>query len=72
MASLLIKNIPNELHEHLRERAARHHRSMNKEVIVLLEQVMEGPRPGHLPEPVQLKRPIDTKTILRARDEGRR
>ncbi len=72
MASLLIKNIPDELHELLRKRAARHHRSMNKEVIVLLEQVMEGSRPGAIPEPAPLKRPIDTRTIMRARDEGRR
>lgn len=35
MASLLIKNIPPELHNCLRECAAANHRSMNGEVIAI-------------------------------------
>lgn len=40
MATLTIKNIPDELHERLKERAKQHRRSINSEVIVCLEQVL--------------------------------
>ena len=71
MPSLLIKNIPEELRGQLRDRAARHHRSMNKEVIVLLERALGGTRTNVLPEPIALKRPLDTRTLLRARKARR-
>lgn len=71
MPSLLIKNIPEELRGLLRERAIQHHRSMNKEVIVLLERALGGTRSSALPEPIALKKPLDTKTLLRARKAGR-
>ena len=44
MATLTVKNIPDELHERLKQRAAQHRRSLNSEVIVCLEQVL-GSRP---------------------------
>jgi plasmid stability protein len=37
MASVLIKNLPDELHRQLKLRAQRHHRSLNKELIALIE-----------------------------------
>ena len=40
MATLTIKNIPDEVYEQLKHRAARHRRSVNSEVIVCLEQVL--------------------------------
>lgn len=40
MASLTIKNIPDELYEHLRQAASIHHRSINSELIVCLEKVL--------------------------------
>ncbi len=39
MATLTIKNIPDDLCQRLRERAKQHRRSINSEVIVCLEQV---------------------------------
>jgi antitoxin FitA len=42
MATLTIKNIPDEVYEQLKQRAARHRRSVNSEVIVCLEQVLGG------------------------------
>ncbi len=42
MASLLIKNLPKTLHQKIRELALQHHRSMNKETIVLLEEAVTG------------------------------
>jgi len=40
MATLTIKNIPDELYGRLKERAKQHRRSINSEVIVCLEQVL--------------------------------
>ena len=40
MATLTIKNIPDEVYEQLKQRAARHRRSVNSEVIVCLEKVL--------------------------------
>jgi plasmid stability protein len=40
MATLTIKNIPDEVYEQLKQSAARHRRSVNSEVIVCLEKVL--------------------------------
>ncbi len=40
MASLTIKNIPDNLYEHLKHAASNHHRSINSEVIVCLEKAL--------------------------------
>ena len=40
MASLLIRNLPPELHRRLKEQAARHHRSMTREAIALIEEAL--------------------------------
>jgi plasmid stability protein len=39
MASLTVKNIPDELYQHLKQAANAHHRSINSEIIVCLERV---------------------------------
>jgi len=44
MATLTIENIPDELCQRLRERAAGHHRSLNGEVIFCLEKVLVASR----------------------------
>jgi plasmid stability protein len=40
MATLTIKNIPDEVSKQLKQRAASHRRSVNSEVIVCLEKVL--------------------------------
>lgn len=40
MASITLKNIPDALYEKLRESAKTHHRSINSELIVCLEQFL--------------------------------
>jgi plasmid stability protein len=40
MPTLTIKRLPEELHERLKERAERHRRSMNNEVITILEEAL--------------------------------
>jgi plasmid stability protein len=42
MATLTIKNIPNELHHQLKQTAAQHHRSVNSEVITCLERALHA------------------------------
>jgi len=38
MPDILIRNVPTEMKEKLRERANRHHRSMVKEIYAILEE----------------------------------
>ncbi len=40
MASLTIKNIPDDLYEHLKQAANAHHRSVNSELIYCLEKAL--------------------------------
>lgn len=59
MSTLVIKNLPNDLHDKLREQATRHHRSMTKEAVTLIEagvnaQTNNGNWPG-VAEPAQMK-----------------
>jgi len=43
MPTLVVKNLPEQLHERLRAQAQEHHRSMTKEVIALIEQGLLAP-----------------------------
>jgi plasmid stability protein len=43
--NVTLRDVPVELHSWLKRRAASHHRSVNKEVIALLEQVRDGCTP---------------------------
>lgn len=64
MSALLIKNMPPPLHERLRQRAVRHHRSMNGEVIAILERELERPAEVNLPPPVKSLKPVDHEWIV--------
>ena len=64
MSALLIKNLPPPLHERLRQRAALHHRSMNREVIAILERELEKPVATELPPPVKPLKPISHEEIV--------
>jgi len=44
MTSITLKNIPPELYERLKEAAEAHRRSLNREVIACLEQVVRAQR----------------------------
>ena len=43
MASITIKNVPDDLHRRLKEQAERNHRSLNGEIIACLERQVEFP-----------------------------
>jgi antitoxin FitA len=42
MATITLKDVPEELHRRLKEQAARHRRSLNREVIFCLEVAVGG------------------------------
>lgn len=45
MTTITLKNIPESLHERLKESAAQNHRSLNREIISRLEAQLMPPRP---------------------------
>lgn len=45
MPNVTLRDVPTDLHAWLKQRAASHHRSVNKEVIALLENVRGGAGP---------------------------
>jgi plasmid stability protein len=71
VASILIKDIPPELHERLREAAARDHRSLNREVIALLEKALTV-RPTELPPPIKLSVPLTQELLDEAIADGQK
>jgi plasmid stability protein len=46
MATLTIKNIPDELYEQLKASAAVNRRSINNEVLILIERAVRSSRPS--------------------------
>jgi plasmid stability protein len=44
MATLTVKNIPDDLYEKLKQRAKAHHRSVNREIIVCIQEALESRR----------------------------
>jgi len=42
MATITLKNIPDDLHHRLKERAARHRRSLNGEILATLETAVRS------------------------------
>lgn len=75
MSALLIKSIPPEIHQRLRLQAERHHRSMNREVLAILEERLEASPLSELPPPIKPLRPISGETVVRIirrmREHGR-
>ena len=71
MPGLLIKDFPPELHRRLKEDAARHHRSMTRQALALLEQALAAPARDAadlLPDPLKpVKRvaPGDVVAVIR-------
>ncbi len=51
MPDLLIRDLPDSLHRKLKERAAKHRRSLTKETVVVLEMALSGTRTIESTEP---------------------
>ncbi|MBI3985885.1 MAG: Arc family DNA-binding protein [Lentisphaerae bacterium] len=74
MAALIIRDVSPALHQRLKQEAVKHHRSMNREIITILEKVVGESRPGELPPPVKGLKPVDPQwivDIIREAREGR-
>lgn len=50
MATMTLRDVPEDLHAWLKQQAEAHHRSVNKEVIALLETLRGRPEPALSPE----------------------
>lgn len=78
MATMTIKNIPDELYEELKRRAAANRRSINNEVIVLIERAVQyqAQDPNEVLERVRVLREkldlyVTEDEITAAKHEGR-
>lgn len=72
MSSLVIKGLPQDLHRKLKEQAARHHRSMTREAIALLERGLAlDEEVREPPAPYKGKFPLTEALINHAKREGR-
>jgi hypothetical protein len=59
MANLSIKGVPDELAERLRQRAARNHRSLQGELMAIIEQAADDPMPASPYEYRRRSKPIE-------------
>lgn len=72
MPGFVIKDLPRELHRKLKEQAARHHRSMTKEVLAVLEHALGGGAPrAKAPPPFKGRFGLTDKFLDKAKREGR-
>jgi plasmid stability protein len=51
MTTLSIKDVPDDLAERLRQRAARNHRSLQGELMAIIEQAVQPSQPAPAPAP---------------------
>ena len=73
MGTIIIRDLPDDLHERLKAQAKRNHRSLTKEAIALIERHLAQPRPiPELPPPLRLKAgPVTITQIEAAISKGR-
>ena len=67
MANLSVKDVPDDLAERLRQRAARNHRSLQGELMAIIEQAAHeaGPAPAPAPRPAVVGLGWGGRPILR-------
>ena len=71
MPALLIKDLPHDVHEWLKQEAERNRRSMTQEAIVIFEERMRRFRPVQFPSPARTRTLLTAEFIDRAKREGR-
>ncbi len=70
MPSLILRDLSDEVHKRLRDRAQRHHRSMTKEAVSILERELLAAGPVKLPPVVHAAQPVPSHLIDQAIEEG--
>lgn len=71
MPALVIKDLPVEIHQRLKDEAELHHRSMTQEAIVILEQGLQRARPIPAFKAYRGAFPLTRDLVDSARREGR-
>jgi antitoxin FitA len=78
MATVTVKNLPDELHQKLRESAKLHHRSINNEIIALLESKLHPQRVDTTAMLAEIRKfreslnvYLDHEDVQRLKEEGR-
>lgn len=71
MASLVIKNLPDELHALLKKSSKKHHRSMTQEAIAILMANLAPDQDLFLPPPVETSVPMTMEQTLEYIRQGR-
>ena len=66
MSAVVVRDLPPVLHQRLKQEAERHHRSMNREIIAILEKELQAPMRMALPSPVRPLVPVDGRAIADA------
>lgn len=61
--NLSIKDVPDELAQALRERAARHHRSLQGELMAIIEEAAAQPGGTALPAPAPREAPSNVQSV---------
>jgi plasmid stability protein len=69
MSNIVVRDIPEDLHASLKQQAKRHHRSVTKEVVSLIEAGVREAEPGAYTVPEQPA--SDFEEILAAIRDGR-
>lgn len=75
--NLSIKNAPDDVVRRLKARAARHHRSLQGELLAILEEAVQPPRQVTVDEVLakvrrlQLATPVESGAIVRADRDAR-
>ena len=70
MSTITIKNIPSELYERLKQRAAENRRSMNNEVIVCIERAVLSRKTNTTDEVLAKARELRKKTSNHSLADG--
>jgi len=65
MPTVIVRNIPIELHRWLKSAALQHHRSMNREVLMILDQALKAVDTAELSLPVKPIKPVRGDKIVR-------
>jgi len=80
MAALTLRNIPDDLYHDLKQQAAQHHRSLNKEVVHLLEHAVRqgnSDNQNWLLQAEEMRKQLggmpllDDEMLKQAKDDGR-
>ena len=71
MGDILIKKVPDGLHRRLKEEAARHHRSMARHALALIEESLRRSDELDFPPPAETHQPLTQELVARGIGEGR-